>query len=95
MAKSKQRTLLFEAEGQTVSGETRHFSAYEQGDAFYIVGQNIPGTGLYQHLCHPSVKNHEGIKREIESVFNVKVTNVKLPWEPHSSEPHDVHGSQS
>lgn len=78
MAKRMQRKLLFEAEGQTPSGETHHFSVYEEGTALYIVGPN-----LYQHLCHPSVKNHEGIKREIALVFNVKITGVKLPWELH------------
>lgn len=79
MARSKQRKLLFVAEGQTSSGETKHFSVYEEGTAFYIVGPNP-----YQHLCHLSVKNHEGIKREIALVFDVKVTDVKLPWELHS-----------
>jgi len=90
MAKRKQRKLLFEAEGQTPNGETRHFSVYEEGTALYIVGPN-----LYQHLCHPSVKNHEGIKREIGLVFNVKITDVKLPWELHSHSPEGEDESQT
>lgn len=86
MTKSKQRELLFVAEGQTPNGETRSFSVYKKGSVFYIVGPN-----LYQHLCHSSVKDHEGIKREIALVFNVRITSVKLAWElhHHSSEGKD------
>lgn len=77
MTKSKKKELLFIAEGQTSDDKVQLFSVYGKGNSFYI--SRI--SDGYQHLCHPSVKDQEGVKHEIELVFNVKVTGVKYPWD--------------
>lgn len=80
MAKTKTKELQFIAEGKTSDGQTQNFSVYKMGGSFYITRT----PGLYKHLCHPSVKDSEGVKREIALVFNAPVTSVKYPRELHA-----------
>lgn len=91
MAKSKKKELLFIAEGQTADGKIQSFSVYGKGSSFYVTRI----TDLYQHLCHPSVKDQDGVKQEITLVFHVIVTSVKYPWELHTRGAEDTDDSQS
>lgn len=75
MSKPK-RELLFIAEGESSDGSPKSHWVYKAGRSFYVSGPNFT-----EHLCHPSVTNHEAIKREIFLVYQTKVTRIKMPWE--------------
>ena len=74
--------LIFVAEGKSADGKVQEYYAYKSGGSFYIRGPNF-----YRHLCHPSVKDYEGVKHEIALVFEVSVTDVKFPSDLHPSRP--------
>lgn len=73
---SSKRELIFVAEGEDGDGRKAKYSVYKSGRSFYIRGPNS-----YEHLCHPSVTNHEAIKKEILLVFHTQVTSIKMPSE--------------
>lgn len=75
---TKARTLLFVAEGEDSSGNLDRVWVYKKDSSYYLSGS---GTSARTHLCHPSVRDHEGIKREIFLVFRLKVEKIIQPHE--------------
>ena len=73
---SKGRTLLFVAEGTNSQGERDSVWVYKQGSSFHLSGSGVPG---FNHLCHPSVRDQEGVKREILLVYQIKVDKLIQP----------------
>ena len=73
MADNKEKFVCSVA-ATTFDGSTNLFSVYLQGILFQIVGPK-----LYWHSCSPSIKSIEDVKREVERVFDVKVTDVSFP----------------
>lgn len=75
---SRSRSLLFVAEGASSSGVLERVWAYKQGRSYYLAG---PGASDREHLCHPSVKDRTGIRREIYLVFQIRMGRVLEPHE--------------
>lgn len=73
---SKARTLLFIAECLDSSGDPKRIWVHKQGRSYYLSGST---PAERPHLCHPSVGDHEGIKREILLVYHFTVENVSYP----------------
>ncbi|HZO03647.1 MAG TPA: hypothetical protein VFB93_20845 [Burkholderiales bacterium] len=72
--KKSGRELLFVAECEGGDGRPESYWVHKSGRSFYITGPNFQ-----KHLCHPSVQDAEGVKREILLVFHATVKTIKLP----------------
>ncbi|HUD41913.1 MAG TPA: hypothetical protein VMR06_07915 [Dokdonella sp.] len=84
---AKARTLLFVAEGKDLSGNPDSVWVYKQGGSYYLSSFGVSGR---THLCHPSVRDQEGIKREILLVFHFKVEKVIYPHELGRNSPSEA-----
>jgi hypothetical protein len=75
---AKSRTLLYIAVGTDHSGKEDKVWVYKKGRSYYLSGSGIDAK---EHLCHPSVRDTAGIRREIFLVFQIKVDRVIEPDE--------------
>lgn len=70
------RKLLYIAEGTNTKGELNKVWVYKEGRSYYLSGSGMFGR---EHLCHPSVRGRDGIRREIFLVLQVKVDRFTMP----------------
>jgi hypothetical protein len=70
------RKLLYIAEGMNTEGEPSKVWVYKEGRSYYLSGSGMLGR---EHLCHPSVKDRDGVRREIFLVYQVKVDRFTMP----------------
>ncbi|WP_106639773.1 hypothetical protein [Allosphingosinicella vermicomposti] len=64
MARSKEQ-LIGRLHGETSGGDPMMVRIYKTGRSYRL-------SGARDHLCHPSVKDIEGVKREALLVFHLK-----------------------
>ena len=69
---AKKKVLWFVAETERENdGRSESVYVYKSGRSIWISAGNSR-----EHLCHPSVRSVESVKREIFLVFQKKVTSI-------------------